>query len=209
MTATLAPLLATLWPRAAGAARMRAARGPSREALIAAQRRAAKLPAYLAEFRLTRGRCRRARCKSRYAVTRVSVDFTNRAAVERLAVLECAACGHVWRRIRPPRLGEYQSVRLSLILPAESRRWYARGRWHVTGSDAVTVREATQADLMAAAEDWRKRNGQYEAARARARAKRAEANREATERTAALLDQLAAQDAQRAADEAAAAAREG
>lgn len=175
--------------------------------------RAASIPLYLAELRPVRGRCtnlvRKRVCGSRYAVPRVSVDLTEPARLDKLATLECVECGHVWRRIPAPPVtdGEYQAVRLTLLLPAEQRRWYARGRWHAEGESGV-VREATLADYMAALDDWRKRNGTYLAARERAAERRREAERAAHERAAALLATWQARDAERAAEEAAAAARE-
>lgn len=194
--------------RDAGAATARRSRGPSRLALHAKVRRELELPAYLTDFRLIPGHCRKRRCRSRFGIVRVSLDFTSRERVDQLATVECAACGHTWRRVKVPRLAEYQTTRLTLILPSEQRRWYARGRWHVQGDDAVVLRDATQSDLMDAYTDWRTRNGQLLASRERARAKREEADREATERARATMAKLAERDAERAREEAEAAARE-
>jgi hypothetical protein len=189
-------------------AMVRAKRGPSAKACRSRQRAALKLPAYLADFRLIPGQCRAKRCRSRYGVVRLSVDTRNRERLDRIATIECAQCGHTWRRTTPPALSEYQRTRLTLILPGNERRWYARGRWRVSGEDAVTIPDATQAELMAACDDWRKRNEQQLLAKARVAARKAEAERIAHEKTMATLEKLAAWDAQRAADEAAAAARE-
>lgn len=182
----------------------------------AAIRRAAAdggIPLYLASLRPVRGRClrrtRRGVCGARWGVVRVSLDLTEPAAIDRLATVECATCGHTWRRTRVPALtdGAYQTVRLTLILPADHRHWYARGRWHVEGETGV-VCEATLADLIAAQDDWRTRNGTYLAARAHAAERRANAEQAAHLATVALLMGLAARDAERATAEAAAAARE-
>lgn len=195
--------------RDAGAVAARKSRGPSRQALESRARRSAAIPSYLADFRLVPGACRKRRCKSRFGIVRLSVDTRDRERIDTLATVECAACGRVWRRTRPPKLGEYQSTALTLVLPATERRWYARGRWHREGDDAVVVRDATQADLMAATGDWRKRNAALGAAKVRAAERKAAAERETHERTMATLARLAELDAARAADEAAAAAREG
>lgn len=194
--------------RDAGAERARRAHGPSRLTLLAKVRRELELPAYLADFRLVPGQCRKRRCKSRYGVIRLSLDFTSRERVDRFATVECAACGHTWRRCREPRLAEYQTTRLTLILPSSQRRWYARGRWHVQGTDAIVLRDATQLDLMAAFDDWRVRNGQYLDSRARAKAKREAADLEARERAAVTMAKLAELDAERERQEQEAEARD-
>ncbi|HEY6057204.1 MAG TPA: hypothetical protein VIV06_04190 [Candidatus Limnocylindrales bacterium] len=188
----------------------------------AAIRRAAhggRIPLYAQAFRPIRGRCRgallpsgrRRRCDSRYAIVRVSVDLTDARRIDKLATVECASCGHTWRRCRVPALtapnGD-QLVRLSLVVPAEVRRWYARGRWHAEGETGV-IREATVADYIAALADWRTRFGRVEAARLRAAERKAAEERAAHERMADLLAKLAEHDAQREAEERAAEAREG
>lgn len=184
-----------------------------------ARRKAAQdagVPKYAAEMRPVRGRCRavlgRAHrpCDNRWGIVRVSVDLTSREAVDRLATVECASCGHVWYRTTPPKVtdGQYQSVRLSVIIPSELRRWYARGRWRTQGTDAVVIREATLADLMAAMDDWRARNGQYESARARARAKREATTLQAEADAKVSVARLASILADRETEEAAAAARD-
>jgi hypothetical protein len=143
----------------------------------------------------------------------VSIDLTSRAAVDRLATVECAVCGHTWRRVTPPervtsREG-YQSVRLTLIVPGADRVNYSRlTRKRTVDAGACVMTGATIPDLMAAMDDWRTRNGQYLASRERAATKRAEADAEARRRMADRLAQWAARDADRAAEEAAAAARE-
>lgn len=191
-----------------GAALARRQRGPSRQSCLTHSRRKAAIPAYLADFRLTKGRCLRKRCASRYAVTRLTIDLRSRERIDRTATLECATCGHTWRRTRVPRIGEYQSTLLTLILPGDERRWYARGRWHREGDDAVVIRDATQLELMGAEGDWKVRNGQYLDARARVAIRKAEAERVQHEATMDLLARLAARDAERAAEEAAAIDRE-
>jgi len=194
--------------RDAGAATARKRRGPSRLGLEAKIRRELHLPAYLAEFRLVPGVCRKRRCKSRFGVTRVSIDYRDRNRFDLLATVECASCGHTWRRTRPPKLGAYQHCRLTLILPNAQRRYYARKRWHVEGADAVVIRDATWSELMTAAEAWRGRNRIREAARARLAARKAEAERVTHEATMDLLARIRARDEERKAEEAEAAARE-
>lgn len=192
--------------RAIGEAIARKTRGPSRKATLRRQLREAGLAPYAADLSIRRGKC--FRCRGRFSVVRVTFDYTNRREVMSFAHVECAKCGHVWYRTSVPRLREYQSVRLTLILPSEQRRWFARGRWHVEGEDAVVIRDATWPDLMDAGADWRKRNAQYESARARAKARKAERDAAAV---AAFRETLAAMDARRAEEarlEAEAAARE-
>jgi hypothetical protein len=194
--------------RDAGAAKARRQRGPSRLGLAAKQRRELELPAYLADFRLIPGICRRRRCKSRYGVVRLSLDYRDRDRIDRFATVECAACGKTWRRTREPRLGEYQSCRLTLILPHAQRRYYARKRWHVEGDDAIVIRDATQSDLMAASGDWHARNERRQAARVRLAERKAAAERETNAHTVDLLARLAAWDAEHAAAESEAASRD-
>jgi hypothetical protein len=175
-------------------------------------RRATGVPAYSADFETVRGRClarkKGRRCQSRYGLVRLSIDYTDRREKNTLATVECAACGHTWYRTTPPaRLGEHQSVLLDLILPSEQRRWYARGRWHVTGEDSVTLRNATWAELMAASADWRKRNDSYALSAAKAKAKKAAAEAAAHEATMALLAKWAEREAAEREAEAAAEAR--
>lgn len=169
------------------------------------------VPRYAADWRLYRGRCLRRRCGSRYAVARVSLDFTGHE-VDRLATLECVKCGRTWRRIAPPRIASaagYQSVRLTLILPRDVTRWFSRGRWHRDGDEATVLAEADLSDVDEAARDHRSRQSRRLAAIDRARERKQAAEREAHERTAALLAHLAEVDAARAAAEAEAAEREG
>lgn len=190
------------------AALRRRSRGPSAQSCRSRSRKAAAIPAYLAEFRLTKGRCLARKCSSRWAVTRVSIDLRDRSRVDRVATLECAACGHVWRRVTPPRLTEYQSTRLTLILPGDEHRWYARGRWHREGEDAVTLPDASQAELMGAMGDWRKRNEHLLAAKARLADKKRASETALLAHTTDLLTRLAQLDDDRRADEAAATERE-
>jgi hypothetical protein len=186
------PLPASLQPhviaRDTGAAVARKVRGPSRKAVERKQLRAMGIPAYASDLSMRRGRC--FKCKGRYSVVRLTLDYRSRASLETFAHVECALCGHVMYRTSTPRLGEYQSVRLTLILPSEQRRWFARGRWHVEGEDAVTVADATWSDLIDAGAEWRKRNDQYNAARARAKARKAERDAEAVARLRVTLDHM-------------------
>ena len=191
--------------------------GTSRRAARRKVARDAGIPLYGADFAPIRGRClrpvRRGVCGSRYGIVRVSIDFTFRDRIDRLATVECAVCGHVWRRVHPPervtsREG-YQSVRLTLIVPGDDRVNYSRAtRKRTVVSGACVMTGASIADLMAATDDWRERNALYLATRERAAARKAEADTEARRRMAARLAQWAERDAENAAAEAAAAARE-
>lgn len=207
MTLALDALSSSL-ARDLAAALVRRERGPSRQALRTRARLAAKIPAYLANFKLHRGRCRAKGCTSRYGVVRLSIDTRSRERIDRIATLECASCGRTWRRITPPALSEYQSTRLTLILPGEERRWYARGRWHREGDDAVVLPDASQLELMAASDDWRKRNEQLLEARDRVKRRKAAEEAASIAATRATLARLAAIDEERAAEEAAARKRE-
>lgn len=194
--------------RELGAATARKRSGPSRLGSEAKIRRELKLPAYLADFRLVRGRCRRKRCKSTYGVYRLSVDYRDRDRMDTLTTVECAHCGRTWRRASQPRLGEYQRTRITLILPKRQRRWFARKRWHVEGDDAVVITDATQSDLMAASEDWHRRHDRRADAIARVKARKAAADAADHAATMDLLARLAARDAERAEAEREAASRE-
>lgn len=186
----------------------------------AARRKVARdagVPYYAADFAPVRGRClrpvRRGVCGSRYGIVRVSIDLRSRDRVDRLATVECAVCGHTWRRVRPPERvtsrDGYQSVRLTLILPAADGVHYSRAtRKRTTSDGAVTLTNATIPDLIAATEDWRKRNAVLLAARERLARRKAEAEAVQRERTAALFARIAEREAEIAAEEAAAAARE-
>lgn len=188
----------------------------TRRAACRVTARKATVPLYAADMRPVRGRClarkRKAVCGNRWGIVRVSIDMTDRASTDSLATVECALCGHTWRRCKvPERLTShagYQAVRLSLILPAAQRRWYARGRYHVTGEDAVTIPEATIPDYMAARDDWHVRNGTYAESRRKAALRKAEAEAEARASTAALIARLAERDAERDTAEAEAEARD-
>jgi hypothetical protein len=173
---------------------------------------AAGIPRWSSDMRPVRGRClnrvRRKRCPSRWGVIRVSLDFTG-DRVDRLATVECAQCGHTWHRATPPPIRSrdgYQTVRLTLILPASARRWFTRGRWHREGSDGIVVRDATLPDVDDAARAFDARVAARMAALDRAREKREAADREATDRARALMAAIHAREA--AAAEAEAAARE-
>lgn len=170
----------------------------------------AGIPEYASDIRPVRGRCLKRRCRSRWAVVRVSVDFRG-VEVDQFATLECAICGHTWRACKVPPLASregYQAVRLTLILPGNVNRWFSRKRWHRTGDDAVILREADMGDLDEAAREHRARADRRMAAKARAAAKRAAEDTAAHERTMDLLARLHALDAERAAQEAEAEARE-
>ena len=179
-----------------------------KRSLLVNQRGAAGIPAYLADLKLVRGSClerkRGKRCRSRYGIVRLSIDFRSARSRDTLATVECARCGHVWYRTRPPALGEYQSVRLTLILPAYLNRWFARGRWHAEGSDGLVLTDATWADLIEAQTDWRKRADQLTAAAAKKAAKKAATEAEAIAATRTLLASWAEREAEAAAEEAAA-----
>lgn len=173
------------------------------------QRAAARCPSYASDFHLVRGRCLARRCDSRWGIVRLSIDTRSRERLDTLATVECARCGRTWYRTTPPRLGEYQSTRLTLVLPGDARRWFARGRWHVEGEDAITVADATWDDLIAAQDDWKRRNGQYLDAKAKQKAKvEADVIRQ-HEWAQDLIARLHARDAERAAAEAEANEREG
>lgn len=182
--------------RATGEAIARKARrGPSRQALLRQQLREAGLAPYAAELSIRRGKC--FKCRGRFSVVRVTFDYTSAKAIGSFAHVECARCHHVWYRTSVPKLGEYQSVRLTLILPSVQQRWFARGRWHVEGEDAIVLKDATWPDLMDAGADWRKRNTRYESAIARRKAAKAAKDAEAVARA---RDLWAAIDARRAAE---------
>lgn len=170
------------------------------------------IPRYAADLITTRGRCMHGRCRGRWAVTRVSLDFSGER-VDRLATLECASCGRVWRRVRAPALRSaagYQAVRLTLILPGgDFRRWHSRGRWKVSGTSGVVLRDADLGDLDEAARAHTKRADGIIDARVRNREREAAKGAVVMARIAALESTAAARRAEREADEAAAAAREG
>jgi len=185
-------------------------RSLSRRAACHRAAEGAGIPDYASDMRPVRGRCRKGRCRSRWAVVRVSIDFRDPAAIDRMAVTECAACGHVWRRVKVPRLTSpagYQEVRLTLILPASYERWFSRGRWHREGDDGAILRDADIGDLDEAARSHRKRQDALATRKAAARDKAAAADSERHAATMNLLARLAAIDAARAADEAEAEAR--
>ena len=180
--------------------------GTSRRAARRKVARDAGVPYYGADFAPIRGRClrpvRRGVCGSRYGIIRVSIDLTFRDRIDRLATVECAVCGHTWRRVRPPervtsREG-YQSVRLTLIVPGADRVNYSRATRKRTVDDGACVMpRATIADLIAATDDWRERNAKYLATRERAAARKAEADAEARRRMADRLAKWAERDAER------------
>ena len=183
-----------------------------RRAAIRSGALGAGIPEWSSDIRPVRGYCRggtkRKPCKNRWAVPRVSLDFTDPTRIDRLATLECSSCNRTWRRIPAPQVRSaagYLQVRLTLILPARAQRWYSHGTWHRVGDDAQVLCNASVADLDEAVDRHRKRANRREDRIARARQAReaeAAADREATR------EWLARIDAEREADERAAAARE-
>lgn len=172
----------------------------ARRAAIHATCRAAELPLWAADLITVRGQCRgrfkRKRCRSRWGVYRVSLDFTGER-VDRLATVECAVCGRTWRRAKVPPITSaagYQTTRLTVILPRSARRWFARGRWHREGEDATVLRDATIGDVDEAARAHGIRADRIAARRARAAARKVEDEAAARERMAALLETLHARD---------------
>lgn len=187
-----------------------------RRSAIGSAVREAGIPRWASDIRPVRGRCRakvkRRPCGSRWAIPRVSLDFRDPDRIDRLATLECASCGHVWRRISDgtavrSREG-YQAAYITLILPAVARRWHSRGVWHREGDDALVLRNADVADLDEAVDAHRARLANRIDARNRARAKREAEDMVAIQRGREALARLDALQAEREADEAAALARE-
>lgn len=184
---------------------------PRRRQAVKAACHQAGIPLYAADLITVRGKCLGRRCTSRWAVVRVSLDFTG-DRVDRMATLECAACGRTWRRIAVPRLRSdagYQATRLTVILPSNGlKRWRSRGRWMREGDDSSVLVNADLGDVDEAATAHSERLGRKLDAIARRKA------REAAE-TAALMARYreieaaaAARRAEREAEEAAALARE-
>lgn len=191
---------------------------PSRTRAQAARLAAAAtaIPDYDLDLRLTRGRCLRRRCGSRWAVTRVTIDFRP-DTIERTATLECAECGRVWRRVAVPastpdrpalRTARGQTCRVTAILPASAHRWRSRGRWHRSGDDALILTDASAGDLSDAARDHRERVSRKFATRERARERREAADLAAVEAARSLLARIHAREEAARAAEAEAAARE-
>lgn len=186
-----------------------------RRAAIREATRKAGIPQWSSDMRPVRGKClgrvKRKPCGSRWGVVRVSLDFRDPERVDRLATIECASCGRVWRRTKPTSVRSaagYQAVRLTVILPATAERWYSRGAWHRDGDDALVLRDADLGDVDEAARAHNARVNARLTARANDRARREAADREAIARGTAAL---AAHDQMREADEQAereAAARE-
>lgn len=180
----------------------------------ALKRRAARdsgLARWEADLRLVRGRCRARRCESRWGVVRVSLDFRDAAGVDRLATVECAACGRTWRRVRatmPLRNADgTQAVRLTLVLPGDVRRWHSRGTWHREGDDPV-LRDASLGDADEAATAHRARMDARAAAKVRAAERKAAQEAADHEATMALLARWAERRAAHEAEEAAARERD-
>jgi hypothetical protein len=172
---------------------------------------AAGIPEYASDIRPVRGKCLGKRCRSRWGVVRVSLDFRDPERIDRIATLECADCGRTWRRVPVPRLTSpqgYQTVRLTLILRATVRRWISRGRWHREGDDAIVVPDANVGDLDEAARNHAAISDRLASRKALARSRKAEREAAEHERTMAMLARWADMDAAYKADEAAAAARE-
>lgn len=182
----------------------------SRRSLTRRVRARSGCPAYASDFKLIRGRCLAPKCRAQWGVVRVTLDFTDASTDHNLALatVECAKCGRTWYRTRTPKFGQYQSTRLTLILPGDQRRWYARGRYHVQGEAAITIPEATLSDMLAARDDWRKRFDRHADSKAKAKAKAALESAAATAAAQEWLAQMGETRKVREADEAAAAARE-
>jgi hypothetical protein len=184
-------------------------RGMARDAL--AQSIALRDIPWNANLALTHGKCRK--CGSRYAVTRLTFTLTDPQRVERYATLECAHCGHTWRRVKPdlaPGLHGEQRARITIVEPGSGRTIVrtVRGRIIAHGEDTVTTPDVTLAELDDAVRAWRKRSGDNLTRRAIAQVKRAADEAAAVARGTILRAQWAERDAARLADEAAAAARE-
>lgn len=174
-----------------------------------------RMPIWSSDVQPVRGYCRggtkRKPCKSRWGVTRLSLDFTDPTRIDRLATVECASCGRTWRRVPaiPARSAEgYLQVLLTLILPASAKRWYSHGTWHRVGDDAQVLRNATVADLDEAVDRHNIRAAKRADATARRKAAKEADDLAQRESARALFARLAERDAERAAEEAAAQARE-
>jgi len=169
------------------------------------------VPAYQLDLDTTRGACLADRCGSRWGVDRLTVDLRGRE-VDRFAHIECAVCGRVWRRTRlsPIRTRHgAQRVLVTAILPARAERWFARGRWHREGDDALVLDNASISDLDEAARAHRARMDQVLVRLARAKERRASLEAEALGKARSLIAHLHTMDELRADDERAAIAREG
>lgn len=151
----------------------------SRSAHARALARRTSAPLRLTDYRLglRRGRCARSRCRSRYAIVRVTVDTRDPERTDRAGTLECSLCGHTWTRVTVPPLkltsGQAPRILLTLILPpdpGDGRRTYTttRGAQRVTGSDARIVANASYGALALALADWRGYSARTLAARHRA-----------------------------------------
>lgn len=182
------------------AERLLAAPPTRRQVARAAADAIAGLPSWQADLTTVRGRCTaragRGRCPSRYALIRQTIDLRSAREVARYTTLECARCGHVWRRVNDARCRQGPSTGqrcvITLILPGGDReRWYARGRWHAAGTDGIEVRNATRAQLDDAARDWRERNARYLTTQARATERRQAAADAVRERFATFLESKA------------------
>lgn len=168
------------------------------------------IPAYQLELDTIRGKCLARRCPSRWGVYRLTVDMRGRE-VDRYAHVECALCGRVWRRCRLTPIRNrhsLQRVLVTAILPASAHRWYARGRWHREGDDAVVLTDASIGDLDEAARAYRARMDRVLCRLQRAKDLRASREAEALTASRALMARLHAMDAERAEAEAEAARRE-
>jgi len=146
---------------------------------------------------LRKGRCRKRGCDSLYAITRVTIDTRDLERTDRSAVLECALCGHTWTAAPVPDMrlwgGALPRVLITLILPPRRgtglRIGYLRsGRAIRTGTDALTVPNASYREMGLALEDWSRRGER--AAEKREAARQAAADALALE-TAQLRDRMA------------------
>lgn len=184
-----------------------------RAAIKAATRRVADaVPAYQLSLRPVRGRCRKRRCTSRWAVPRSTIDTRDPRAIERVTVLECAGCGRAWRRVRdvPVQRRGMQSALVTLILPpaVKARRYTTHGSTKVVGDDARVIRNAGIGDTDDAAHEWRRRSGLVIDRKARVKARKAESDAVACAAGRAVIAAIDARRAAEAAEESAAAARE-
>lgn len=175
----------------------------------------AGIPHWSSDIRPVRGKClgrvKRKPCGSRWGVVRVSLDFRDPDRVDRLAVVECASCGRVWRRVKPPTIRStagYQTVRLDVIIPATMKRWFSRGHWHREGDDSEILRDADLGDVDEAARAHGVKADRRADAAARAKARKAEAEATAIRETRAMIARMDETRSLDEAREALAAARE-
>lgn len=109
------------------------------------------------------------------------IDTRDPERTDRAAHLECALCGHVWGATALPDLrlrdGALPRVLITLILPPArgtgARIWHNRnGRAIRVGTDALTINDATYAQLTDALADHRARRERWLERREAARERR-------------------------------------